>query len=44
MTELVAETAIMKIFDHPNVLQLLGVCVDTNDDEMLKAVLWQMVT
>ena len=39
MTELVAETAIMKIFDHPNVLQLLGVCVDTNDDEMLKAVL-----
>ena len=39
MTELVAETAIMKIFDHPNVLQLLGVCVDTNGDEMLKAVL-----
>ena len=39
MTELVAETAIMKVFDHPNVLQLLGVCVDTNDDEMLKAVL-----
>ena len=39
MTELVAETAIMKLFDHPNVLQLLGVCVDTNDDEMLKAIL-----
>ena len=39
MTELVAETAIMKIFHHPNVLQLLGVCVDNNDDEMLKAVL-----
>ena len=38
MTELVAETTIMKIFDHPNVLQLLGVCVDTND-EMLKTVL-----
>ena len=44
MTELVAETAIMKTVDHSNVLQLLGVCVDTNDDEMLKAVLWQMVT
>ena len=44
MTELVTETAIMKTVDHLNVLQLLGVCVDTNDDEMLKAVLWQMVT
>ena len=43
MTELVAETAIIKIFDHPNVLQLLGVCVDTNDDGMLKAVLPYMV-
>ena len=39
MTELVAETAIMKLFDHPNVLELLGVCVDTNDDKMLRAVL-----
>ena len=39
MAELVAETAIMKIFDHPNVLQLLGVCVDSNDHEMLRAVL-----
>ena len=29
----------MKIFDHPNMLQLLGVCVDINEDEMLKAVL-----
>ena len=39
MTELVAETAIMKLFDHPNVLELLGVCVDANDDKMLRAVL-----
>ena len=39
MAELVAETAIMKIFDHPNVLQLLGICVDNNDDDMLRAVL-----
>ena len=44
MTELVAETAIMKTVDQPIMLQLLGMCVDTNDDEMLKAVLWQMVT
>ena len=39
MAELVAETATMKLFNYPNVLQLLGVCVDPNDDEMLRVVL-----
>ena len=37
--ELVAETAIMKKFSHPNVLQLLGVCVDSSDDDMFKVIL-----
>jgi len=39
MAEMVAETAIMKLFDHPNILKLLGVCVDSSDDDMLKAIL-----
>lgn len=41
LKELVSETAIMKNFDHPNVLQLLGVCVDVNnnDGSMLKVIL-----
>ena len=39
MAKLVAETATMKLFNHPNVLQLLGVCVDPNDDEILRVVL-----
>ena len=39
MAELVAEVATMKLFNHPNVLQLLGVCVDPNDDEILRVVL-----
>jgi len=39
MVEMVAETAIMKNFDHPNVLKLLGVCMDSSDDDMLKAIL-----
>ena len=39
MAELVAEAATMKLFNHPNVLKLLAVCVDSNDDEMLRVVL-----
>ena len=40
LRELVAETATMKNFNHPNVLQLLGVCVDiNNNDSMLKVIL-----
>jgi len=40
MKDLVAETAIMKGFHHPNVLPLLGVCVDyDDDDDVLKIVM-----
>ena len=39
MKDLVAETAIMKGFHHPNVLPLLGVCVDYDDDDMIKIVI-----
>jgi len=40
MKDLVAETAIMKGFHHPNVLPLLGVCVDhDDDDDVLKIVI-----
>ena len=31
MEEFISESAIMLEFDHPNVLQLLGVCFDTED-------------
>ena len=37
--DLVAETAVMKKFSHPNVLQLLGVSVDSSDDDMFKVIL-----
>ena len=39
LRDLVAESTVMKQFDHPNVLPLLGVCVDPNDDDVFKVVL-----
>ncbi|XP_065909293.1 uncharacterized protein [Dysidea avara] len=39
MKDLIAETAIMKGFHHPNVLPLLGVCVDYDDDDVIKIVI-----
>ena len=37
--DLVAETAVMKTFHHPNVLPLLGVCIDYDDEDVLKIVI-----
>ena len=39
MKDLVAESAIMKTFHHPNVLPLLGVCIDYDDEDVLKIVI-----
>jgi len=39
MKDLVAESAIMKTFHHPNVLPLLGVCIDYDDEDVLKVVM-----
>ena len=39
MKDLVAESSIMKTFDHPNVLPLLGVCIDYDDEDVLKIVI-----
>ena len=39
MKDLVAESAIMKTFHHPNMLPLLGVCIDYDDEDVLKIVM-----
>jgi len=39
MKDLVAESSIMKTFHHPNVLPLLGVCIDYDDEDVLKVVM-----
>ena len=39
MKDLVAESSIMKTFHHPNVLPLLGVCIDHDDEDILKVVM-----
>ena len=39
MKDLVAESTIMKTFHHPNVLPLLGVCIDYDDEDALKIVI-----
>ena len=39
MKDLVAESSIMKNFDHPNVLPLLGIRVDYDDEDVLKVVI-----
>ena len=39
MKELVAESAIMKTFNYPNVLPLLGVCIDYDGEDVLKIVM-----
>jgi len=37
--ELMTEASIMKNLEHPNVLSLLGICIDTNDDNFLKMII-----
>ena len=32
MSEFMSESIVMMAFDHPNVLKLLGVCLDTADN------------
>ena len=39
MKDLVAEMAIMKTFHHPNVLPLLGVCIDYESEDVLKIII-----
>ena len=37
--DLMTESTIMKTFHHPNVLPLLGVCIDYDDEDVLKIVI-----
>ena len=37
--DLIAETAIMKTFNHPNVLPLLGMRIDHGDEDAIKMVI-----
>ena len=37
--DLIAESSIMKTFHHPNVLPLLGVCIDYDTEDVLKLVI-----
>ena len=39
MKDLVEESTIMETFCHPNVLPLLGVCIDDDDEDVLKIVM-----
>ena len=34
-----SESAVMKNFNHPNILPLLGVCVNCNDDDVFRIIL-----
>ena len=43
MKDLVTESAVMRTFDHPNVLPLLGVCIDYDDVDVLKIIIPFMV-
>ena len=43
MKDLIAESAIMKTFHHPNVIPLLGVCIDHDDEDVLKVIIPFMV-
>ena len=41
--DLMTESTIMKTFHHPNVLPLLGVCIDYDNEDVLKIVIPFMV-
>ena len=39
MKDLVEESTVMKEFNHSNVLPLLGVCIDYDDNDVIKIVM-----